>query len=279
MTERLLEFAGLELCVETFGNQGDPAVLMIMGATASKGWWPDEMVQRLAAAGRLVLRYDHRDTGRSTAWPPGEPGYTIDDLADDALRILDAHELTSAHVVGMSLGGLIAQLLALRDPQRVRTLTLIASEVLGDPGFEPRPIDPAIMDHFASASGLDWLDQNAVAAFVERLWRLNAAPGRDASPLVARTARGEVRRARSPASMLNHAMIAGAEAWQDRTAEITQPMQIVHGRLDPVVEYRHALALARMARNARLLTLDRAGHELHEADWDAILAAILRQTA
>ncbi len=279
MTERLIQFNGLELCAEPFGDPADPAILMIMGATASKGWWPDEMVQRLAAAGRFVIRYDHRDTGQSTCWAPGEPAYSIDDLADDALGILDAHDVVSAHLVGMSLGGLIAQLLALRDPQRVRTLTLIASEVLGDPGFDPRPIDPAIMAHFASADGLDWSNEDAAAAFVERLWRLSAAPGRDASPRVARTALSEVRRARNPASMLNHAMIAGAEAWQDRTADITHPIQIVHGRLDPVVDYRHALALARLAQDSRLLTLDRAGHELHEADWDAILAAILRQTA
>lgn len=279
MIERLIAIDGLELCAESVGDAGDPAILMIMGATASMGWWPDEMVRRLAAGGRFVLRYDHRDTGKSTSGPPGEPAYAIDDLADDALRVLDAYGFASAHLVGMSLGGLVAQLLALRDPRRVRTLTLIASEVLGDPGFEPKPIDPAIIAHFASAAELDWSDEEAAIAFIERLWRLNAAPGRAASPLVEATARREFRRARNPASMLNHAMLGGGEAWSNRTVEIAQPLLVVHGRFDPVVDHRHALALARMAPDATLLTLEATGHELREDDWDAIVTAILRHTA
>lgn len=279
MAERLIEVDGLELCAEFFGDPAYPAILMIMGATASKGWWPDAIMGRLASAGRFVLRYDHRDTGNSTSGPPGEPAYTIDDLADDALRILDAYGLASAHLVGMSLGGLVAQLLALRDPRRARTLTLIASEVLGDPGFEPKPIDPAIIAHFGSAAELDWSDEEAATGFIARLWRLNAAPGRAVSPLIELTARQGYRRARNPASMLNHAMLGGGEAWGDRTAGIVQPVQVVHGRLDPVVDHRHAHALARMAPDARLLMLEDAGHELHEADWDAIVAAIRQHTA
>lgn len=279
MTERMIEVDGLELCAESFGDAADPPLLMIMGATASKGWWPDAMMRRLAEGGRFVLRYDHRDTGRSTSGAPGGPDYAIDDLADDALRVLDAYGLASAHVVGMSLGGLLAQILALRDPRRVRTLTLIASEIHGDPDFVPEPIAPEIIAHFMSSASLDWADEEAATGFVARLWSLNAARGRPLSPLVVETARHEYRRARSPASMLNHTMLAGGKAWRNRAAEIARPLLVVHGRLDPVVDHRHGEMLARMVPDARLLTLEEAGHELREADWTAIVSAILSHTA
>src|SRR5262245_66354543 len=89
--------------------------------------WSDELCYRLVADGRRVIRYDIRDTGRSESYPPGEPGYSLADLVDDAVGVLDATATERAHVVGMSTGGWIAQLLALGHPERVATLTLIGS--------------------------------------------------------------------------------------------------------------------------------------------------------
>jgi pimeloyl-ACP methyl ester carboxylesterase len=102
-----------QLCVETVGRRGDPAVLLIGGATWSMDWWEDDLCRRLAERGRLVIRYDHRDTGRSTGYPPGKPGYTTADQVSDAVAILDALEIDRAHVVGLSMGGRIAQRMAL----------------------------------------------------------------------------------------------------------------------------------------------------------------------
>lgn len=277
MAERMIDAGGVSLCAEAFGEAGDPPILLVMGAAASMLGWPDGLVERLAAAGRLVIRYDHRDTGRSTAYPPGETPYSLDDLADDALAVLDGYSLGSAHVVGMSMGGLLGQILAVRDPARVRTLTLIASEIFADPGFAAPPIDPAIMAHFATTAGLDWTNDAAVAGFIAGLWRLCGRRPFEAEPAQAMAAR-EVARARSRASMLNHMRLAGGEDWYGRIADIAQPVLAIHGTADPVVAFAHAEAIAARAPDARLLPLEGAGHELHSTDWDAIVAAIASHT-
>jgi pimeloyl-ACP methyl ester carboxylesterase len=97
--EKMIKANGVDLCAETFGDPSHPATLLIMGAYASMVWWPDGLCRRLAEAGRFVIRYDNRDTGRSITYPPGHPGYGMDDLADDAVGILDAYGIERAHLV------------------------------------------------------------------------------------------------------------------------------------------------------------------------------------
>ncbi|MDT4973741.1 MAG: hypothetical protein QOG22_3884, partial [Pseudonocardiales bacterium] len=113
MTEQLVRTNGVDLCVETFGDKGNPAILLIMGAGASMVDWDAEFCLRLADAARFVIRYDHRDTGRSVSYPAGTPPYALRDLLDDAVGLLDAYELPRAHIVGMSMGAAIGQLMAL----------------------------------------------------------------------------------------------------------------------------------------------------------------------
>src|SRR5215475_6723087 len=112
----------MRLWTERFGDPADPAVLLIMGTSAQAIGWPDELVEILAAGGRQVIRFDHRDTGQSDCVDFAAAPYTIGDMARDALAVLDGHQVTSAHIVGASLGGRIAQLLAVHFPGRVRTL-------------------------------------------------------------------------------------------------------------------------------------------------------------
>ena len=125
MTPQRITANGVDLCTESFGSPADPALLLIMGATASMIAWPDAFCEKLAAGGRFVIRYDSRDTGRSTVYPPGTPPYTLEDLADDAIGVLDAYGIDRAHVAGMSLGGMIAGPVgagsALRDSIRIAT--------------------------------------------------------------------------------------------------------------------------------------------------------------
>src|SRR5688572_14306056 len=131
MGERVIRADGVELATQSFGDPAHPPVLLIMGVMASMLWWPDEFCERLANRRRYVVRYDNRDTGRSTTYEPGLPTYTFDDMADDAVRVLDAYEISSAHLVGMSMGGMIAQLATLKHLARVASLTAISTSPFG----------------------------------------------------------------------------------------------------------------------------------------------------
>lgn len=119
MSEQIIKMDGIAICTESFGKQTDPPILLIMGATASMICWEDEFCQRLADNGRYVIRYDNRDVGRSVTYAPGKPEYTLEDLADDGVGVLDAFGIERAHIVGMSMGGMLAQIIALRHPERV----------------------------------------------------------------------------------------------------------------------------------------------------------------
>ena len=147
MNESVIRADGIELATQAFGDPGQPPVLLIMGAMASMLWWPDAFCERLAGQGRHVLRYDNRDTGHSTTYPPGEPPYAFDDMANDAVRVLDGYGISSAHLVGTSMGGMIAQLVALKHPARVASLTAISSSPFGEDTSGLPGTSPAYMAH------------------------------------------------------------------------------------------------------------------------------------
>ena len=121
---------GIELYTESFGNQSNPACLLIAGAMAPARFWIDEFCQQLADAGYFVIRYDHSDMGLSSAIDYAKNPYTLNDLAKDAIGILDAYNVEKAHLIGHSMGGAIAQLMALDYPDRCLSITLISSSVL-----------------------------------------------------------------------------------------------------------------------------------------------------
>lgn len=149
----MLRANGVDLCVQTFGDPRDPALLLVHGATASMLAWDDDFCRRLAAGGRFVIRYDQRDTGRSVGYPPGPPPYSLDDLAADTVGLLDAFGLSRAHVVGRSLGGTLAMRIALARPERVASLTLVATSP-GGAGLSPP--SQAFLAHIESARPPDW---------------------------------------------------------------------------------------------------------------------------
>ena len=127
MVDKIVQANGVDLCVDTFGDPADPAILLISGSGAPMDWWEPEFCQRLADGWRFVIRYDHRDTGRSVSYEPGAPPYSFGDLVADAVGVLDAFGLARAHLVGISMGGAIGQLVAIEQPDRVESLTLIAT--------------------------------------------------------------------------------------------------------------------------------------------------------
>src|ERR687885_217613 len=160
MTERMIDVDGVRLCTETFSAPGDPPVLLIMGSAASMLWWDDALCAALAAGGRFVVRLGPRDTGRSAACPPGRPDYGGPDLVADAARVLDGHAIARAHVVGASMGGALAQLLALDFPDRVASLVLMDTSPAG-PGDDL----PGIAESYAAflaAARVDWSDPRSV---------------------------------------------------------------------------------------------------------------------
>ena len=276
----MVEANGVALCTQAFGKPEDPALLLIMGAAASMVWWPDGLCHRLAAGGRYVIRYDNRDTGRSVTYEPGKPGYSLDDLAEDAMGVLNAHGIGSAHLAGMSLGGMIAQIAALRHPARVASLTLISSSVFGPDDPSLPAIDQRILDYHASGATLDWSDEAAVIRYMAEGWRLLSGSARpfDEEAIYA-IATTEAKRARSLTSMFNHALLTGGEKWHGWIGEIRVPTLIIHGTEDPVLPFPHGAALSKTIPGAKLLPLEGAGHELHQADWPAIVDAIVRHTA
>jgi pimeloyl-ACP methyl ester carboxylesterase len=162
----------VRLSTEAFGDTSDPVILLMLGAMASSVWWPDDFCRCLASRGRCVIRYDQRDTGGSTSYSPGTINYTVEDLATDAVAILDGYRVDRAHLVGMSLGGYLAQFVALKYPGRVITLTLIASERLADADPNLPQMSPEILAYHAAAASLDWRDRDAVLDYQVGAWRL-----------------------------------------------------------------------------------------------------------
>lgn len=175
-TAKTIRTDGIEIATEAFGDPKHPAVLLIMGAMASMLWWPDEFCRQLAGQGRYVIRYDNRDTGLSTTWEPGKPDYTFDDMADDAVRVLDGYGLATAHVAGMSMGGMIAQLVALEHPARVLSLTAISTSPAGVDTSHLPQTTKAYQEHSAEAEGPDWSDRDAVIDYMVKDMRALAGP-------------------------------------------------------------------------------------------------------
>ena len=278
MTERMVECNGVELCTEAFGDPGDPALLLIMGTGASMLWWEECFCRLLADGGRFVVRYDHRDTGRSVTYEPGRPGYTGADLAADARGVLDAWGIALAGLVGVSAGGGFAQLLALASPDRVSSLVL-ASTSPALPGDRDLPSPTAEFGRFVSSATVDWSDADAVVEYLVSYSRVLAGGRRPFAEAHMRTLlRDDVERARDFAAVQNHDMLAEGDAVTGSLSAIAAPTLVIHGTADPLFAVEHGEALAREIPGATLLRLEGAGHGIDPADWETIAAAILAHT-
>lgn len=257
---RFVDNGAVRLAVRAEGPEAGLPLVLVMGATASMDWWPDDLLAALHAAGFRTLRFDHRDTGESSR-PGGD--YTVEDLAGDVLAVMDALGLGSAHLAGMSLGGLIGQMLAVEHPERIASLTLIGAEPLGWQG-DPLPgIAPAFMDHFAGFGAVDWADPSAAEAFLLGIARLCSGSG---APFDAGRARARIRREAArgadPAAAFAHAAVGLARDWAGAAGRIGVPTLVIHGADDPILPLANGQALARTIRGARLLVLEGVGHEL-----------------
>lgn len=279
MTERMIEANGVQLCTETFGDPTDAAILLVMGLGGSMLWWDDGFCRTLADAGRFVIRYDHRDTGRSVSYAPGRPGYSGEDMVADAVGVLDSCGVGSAHVVGVSAGGAFAQLLALDFPDRVRSLVLISTSP-ATPGDRGLPSPTEAFGRFVATAQVDWSDSESVIEYLVDYAHMLAGDQRlfdeDAHRALIRR---DVKRAHHIAALQNHDAIPEGKRSPGTLSSIFAPTFVIHGTADPMFPPQHGEALAAEIPNARLLLVDGAGHGVDQADWEIIVAAIVEHTA
>jgi len=278
VAERMIEVNGVELCAESFGEPADSPTLLVMGLGASMLWWEEGFCRMLADAGRFVIRYDHRDTGRSVAYEPGRPGYGGEDLVADAAGVLDAYGIPAAQVAGVSAGGGCAQLLALDFPERVRSLTLVSSSIaVSSDRALPPPTDE--FGRFAGAVEVDWSDRGSVIEYLVSYSRMLAGGERPFDEAGFRAlAKRDVERARDFRSAQNHDLLHDEDRPRAPLSSISCPTLVIHGTADPMFPIEHGEALAEEIPNAALLRLEGAGHGVYRADWEAIVAAILEHT-
>src|SRR3954452_17990080 len=162
MRERIIEADGVRIWAEAFADPPAPPLLLVMGMGATMLWWDDGFCAALVVGVRFVVHYDHRDTGRSTAYPPGRPQYGGGDLVADAARELDGYGIARAHVVGVSMGGALAQVFALDFRDRVVSLVLMCTSPAG-PAPDLPPVDDAYLAFMATAE-VDWSDRGSIVA-------------------------------------------------------------------------------------------------------------------
>jgi pimeloyl-ACP methyl ester carboxylesterase len=275
----MIEANNVELCTESFGRPADPHILLIMGIGASMLWWDERFCRLLAEGRRFVIRYDHRDTGRSVTYEPGRPEYTGADLIADAVGVLDAYGIAAAHVVGVSAGGAFAQRLALDHPDRVLSLVLISTSP-ATAGERALPPATERYQQFLTTATVDWSDKRSVIEYLVDYARVLAGNARPFDETTTdELVRRDVERARNIAASENHGLVPEGEVSRQSLSSISVRTLVIHGTDDPMFPLTHGEALAREIPDARLLTLEGDGHGVERADWDTIARAILAHTA
>lgn len=292
MSEQIVKANGVELWTEILGEGSGSPVLLIMGAGGQGILWENDFCQGLVDGGHAVIRYDHRDTGLSTCFNLETDPYTIDDLTADAVGVLDALGCEAAHVVGGSMGGMIAQLMALDYTEHVLTLTSIVSSPGGAESAG------AVVGGGGSGTGLPGPTPEFVAAAQEvfatppstreeliearvRMMQATAGPG---GPFDAEEMRRSIAeqydRAVNFAAADNHAtVIASSPSRLHRLGEITCPTLIIHGTADPIFPVAHGETAAEAIPHAELLTIDGLGHEVPRWAWPTMIPAMLKLMA
>ncbi|MFJ6382466.1 alpha/beta fold hydrolase [Kitasatospora sp. NPDC092039] len=274
-----VDAGGIALGVESFGDLGAPLVLLAGGPTMLS--WPDALCERLAAGGRRAVRYDLRDSGESTTVDPGAPGYTLRDLAADAAALAEALGGGPAHLAGIGVGGMVAQVAVLDRPDVFSALTLVGTRAVapGPPDDDLPDHDRATMKRLFARRMPDWSDRGAVAEFAAA-----GAEIRGDDPAAARATAARVwDRTPGTAAPVQTANQLGAvfsrldcaPRWRERLPAIAVPTLVVHGRRDPFFPVGNGEALAREIPGARLLVLAEAATAIPDAAVGEVAGAML----
>lgn len=267
--DQFVDTNGLTIAFNTFGDPSDPALLLVMGLGGQMIAWEDKMCHDLAEAGFFVIRYDNRDVGLSTHFNTEPPSlldmlrrrgntYTISDMAGDGLGLLEELSIERAHVVGQSMGGFIAQTMAIEAPMRLDTLTLIMTSTGSRRVGKPTPKVVANFARRPSATTRDEVLRDAVIGST-----LVGSPGLVDTEAVAELTGREFDRRYDPAGVQRQ--LAAIMAQPDRTPalrHLRMPTTVIHGLADPLVAPSGGLALARAIPGARFIGLHGLGHDL-----------------
>jgi pimeloyl-ACP methyl ester carboxylesterase len=280
--------SGIELCYDTFGSRDDPLLLLIMGLAGPLNWWSPDLCRLLADRGFFVVRYDNRDVGKSTKLgalggrradvvrsfvrPRVPPPYTLSDMADDAAGLLDCLGVDKAHVTGVSMGGMIAQTLAVEHPGRVLSLVSIMSTTgRRTVGWQDPRLFPMLLGRGART-------REQVIAQSARTWATIGSPGYPTPDDEIRERAGETfDRGMNAAGVVRQMQAVVAQP--DRTtrlAGLTIPATVIHGLSDRLVHVSGGRATARAIPGAELLLIPGMGHDLPRALWPTFADAIQR---
>jgi pimeloyl-ACP methyl ester carboxylesterase len=270
---------GVTLGIESFGDDDAPLVLLAGGTTMLS--WPDALCERLAAGGRRVVRYDLRDNGESTTAAPEAPAYTLRDLAADAAALADALGGGPAHLAGIGVSGMVAQVAALDHPSAFSALTLAGTRAVapGKPDTDLPDHDQATMKRLFAHPMPDWTDRDAVA---------NSAAARAEilgdDPVAARAVAARIwdrtPGTAPPVQMANQmgmvfSSLDCTPRWRERLPAIDLPTLVVHGRRDPFFPVGNGEAIAHEIPGARLLVLDDAATAIPDAAAGEVAEAML----
>lgn len=260
---------GVELEYDTFGDPADAPLLLISGLGVQMIGWDQQFCELLASPGFHVIRYDNRDVGLST-WMDGGPGYTLDDMAADAAGLLKALGIPAAHIVGASMGGFIAQLVALNHPERVLTLTSMISGPGGEDEVQPTPQAMALLMTLVPETRQERIDLGLRA----KKELLGPADPFDESYERARVS-AAVDRAYHPAGFVRQLQAIGAASSRlSRLAELRIPALVVHGDADILVPVENGRLVAAAIPGARLLEIPGMGHDVPRRVWPQVADAI-----
>ena len=280
---------GIELCYQTYGEQSADPLLLVMGLSAPMIWWSDEFCRRLATAGFFVVRFDNRDVGlsgrgqgrvtradlvRAGLRLPGRAPYTLSEMADDMVGLLDHLGIERAHIVGASMGGMLVQTMAIEHPERVASLVSIMSTTgKRSVGWQHPSLLPKLLAPRARTR----------EAYIENSRLMSAmigSPGYPEDPEATDLRAGETWDRGISASGILRQMLAILRQPNRTPAlrELTVPAAVIHGSADKMVHVSGGRATAAAIPDAELVVIDGMGHDLPAALYDTFVD-VIRRTA
>ncbi len=282
---------GIDLCYDTIGDSSDPALLLVMGLGGQLTSWDEKFCRALADRGRFVIRYDNRDSGLSTkhegilvdviavmaAAVGGEPlppvPYTLSEMAADGIGLLDHLGIDRAHVLGISMGGMIAQTMALEHPSRVRSLISVMS-MTGDREYGTPTPEAAAALFAPPPSGRDAIIENSI-----RTWKIIASPQHFDPERTRERSMADYDRSYCPDGVVRQlAAIFASGPRGEKLRLVKVPTLVIHGKADTLVTVSGGIYTAEVIPNADLLVVHDMGHDLPEPCWPLIVAAVTAHT-